>query len=203
MKLYDDRRAPNSRRVRVFLREKGMTIPIEPVDLGALQHRTEAFNAVNPLRQVPALELDDGSVLTESIAICRYFETLQPAPVLFGEGAKGQAFVEMWQRRLELNLLAGVLAIFRHLNPMMKAMETPQIPEWGEANKSKVMDFIAVLERELGDRPFIAGDTFSIADITALVALDFMKAVKLAPPLEAVRIRRWHGNVSSRPSASA
>jgi glutathione S-transferase len=203
MKLYDDRRAPNSRRVRIFLHEKNVTIPIETVDLGSLQHRTDVFSAINPLRQVPALELDDGSVLTESIAICRYFEVLQPEPALFGEGATGQAFVEMWQRRLELHLLAGVQAVFRHLHPMMKAMEVPQVAEWGEANKSKVMHFLLILERELGDRPFIAGDAFSVADITAMVALDFMKAAKLTPPQGLVRISRWHSNVSSRPSASA
>src|SRR5208337_2717301 len=117
MKLYDGGKAPNPRRVRVFLAEKGVTIPTEQVDLGTLQQKSPAFSAINPLQRVPALVLDDGTVLTESVAICRYIEALHPAPPLFGEGALEQALVEMWNRRAEFNLLGPVANVFRHLHP--------------------------------------------------------------------------------------
>ncbi len=120
MKLYDGGRAPNPRRTRIFLAEKGITIPTEQVDLGALQQRSENYTAINPLQRVPALVLDDGTVITESIAICRYFEALRPDPPLFGSGALQIALVEMWNRRAELHLLLPVSNIFRHLHPAMK-----------------------------------------------------------------------------------
>src|SRR5438034_4762914 len=123
MKLYDGGRAPNPRRVRIFLAEKGMSVPIEPVDLGALEHKTPAYAAINPLQRVPALVLDDGTVITESIAICRYFEALQPDPPLFGRGALEIAQVEMWNRRLELHFLLPVAHVFRNSHPAMKEME--------------------------------------------------------------------------------
>ena len=203
MKLYDGGRAPNPRRVRIFLAEKGLTIPTEPVDIGARQHKSEAFTAINPLQRLPALVLDDGSVLTESIAICRYFEALQPEPVLFGSGAKDIALVEMWQRRIELHLLACIQAVFRHLHPSMQAFENPQIADWGEVNKPRVMDFLALFDRELGSRRFAASDAYSVADITAMVAVDFMKPAKLAVPSDLKSIARWHAEVSARPSAKA
>src|SRR6185503_19924205 len=126
MKLYDGGRAPNPRRVRVFLAEKGITIPLEQVDLGALAQKSSAFTAINPLQRVPALVLDDGTILTESIAICRYLEALHPEPPLFGTGAKEAAIVEMWQRRVELHLLFPVAHVFRNSHPAMKEMEVPQ-----------------------------------------------------------------------------
>jgi glutathione S-transferase len=203
MKLYDFGRAPNPRRVRVFLAEKGLTVPTEQVDISSLQQRTPEFTAVNPLQRVPALVLDDGTAITESIAICRYFEELHPEPPLFGRGAKEAALVEMWNRRMDLNLLGSVAAVFRHLHPAMKEMELPQVPEWGEANKLKVMEFLGVLDGELKDRPFVAGDRYSVADITGLCAIDFMKPGKLAVPEEFANIRRWHAQISERPSAKA
>lgn len=130
MKLFDGGRAPNPRRVRVFLAEKGLTVPLVPVDMGALEHRKEPVASRNALRRLPVLELDDGTIITESIAICRYFEELHPEPALFGTGALGKAMVEMWQRRLELNLMSCVAAAFRHIHPAMKEWEVPQIPEW-------------------------------------------------------------------------
>src|SRR5918912_1494529 len=114
MKLYDGGRAPNPRRVKVFLAEKGITVPTEQVDLGKLAHKSPEYTAINPLQRVPALELDDGTILTESIAICRYFEALHPKPRLFGEGAKDEAMVEMWQRRVEFHLLVPISQVFRH-----------------------------------------------------------------------------------------
>jgi glutathione S-transferase len=202
MKLYDGGRAPNPRRVRIFLAEKGLSVPIEKIDLAALQHKSAEFTALNPLQRVPVLVLDDGTVITESIAICRYFEALRPQPPLFGRGAMEEALVEMWNRRVELNLYSAVSAVFRHLHPAMKELEN-QIPEWGEANKPRVMDFLALLNRELKDRLFIAGDHYSVADITALVAIDLMKPAKLAMPEGMVNIQRWHAQVCERASATA
>src|SRR5437016_2499252 len=202
MKLYDGGRAPNPRRVRIFLAEKGIAVPIERVDLASLQHKSAEFTAINPLQRVPVLVLDDGTVITESIAICRYFEGLRPQPPLFGRGAMEEALVEMWNRRVELNLYAAVSAVFRHLHPAMRELEN-QIPEWGEANKPRVMDFLALLNRELKDRLYVAGDHYSVADITTLVAVDLMKPAKLAMPADLVNIERWHAQVSERASATA
>jgi len=203
MKLYDGGRAPNPRRTRIFLAEKGIEVPIEQVDLGALQQKSAAFAAINPMMRVPALLLDDGTVLTESIAICRYFEALQPEPPLFGRGALQIAQVEMWNRRIELHFLFPVSHVFRNSHPAMKAMEVPQVPAWAEANKPRIMEFLAVLDRELKDRRFVVGDTFSVADITGLISVDFMKPAKLAVPDELKHLKRWHAEISARPSASA
>jgi len=203
MKLYDGGRAPNPRRTRIFLAEKGIKLPLEPIDLGAMQHRSAAYAAVNPIQRVPALELGDGTVITESIAICRYFEELQPDPPLFGRGALEVARVEMWNRRLELHFLFPVSHVFRNSHPAMKEMEVPQVPAWAEANKPRVLEFIALLDRELVGRPFVAGDKFTVADITGLVAVDFMKPAKLAVPDELKNLKRWHAEVSARPSAAA
>ena len=154
MKLYDGGRAPNPRRVRIFLAEKGIKVPMEQVDLGALAQKSAAFTAINPLQRVPALVLDDGTVISESIAICRYFEALNPEPPLFGRGALEIARVEMWNRRLELHFLFPVSHVFRNTHPAMKDMEVPQVPAWAEANKPRVAEFLAVFDRELQDRPF-------------------------------------------------
>ena len=203
MKLYDGGRAPNPRRVRIFLAEKGIEVPLVPVDMGAMGHRSPEVASRNPLRRLPVLELDDGTVITESVAICRYFEETHPEPPLFGTGAVGKAKVEMWQRRMELNFLSAVASAFRHLHPAMKEWEIPQIAEWGEANKPKALDFLAFLDSELADREFIAGDTFSIADITGMIGIDFMKPARIAVPDECANVRRWYATVASRPSAAA
>jgi glutathione S-transferase len=203
MKLYDGGRAPNPRRVRIYLAEKGISVPTEQVDLGSLAHRSAAYTAINPLQRVPALVLDDGTVLTETIAICRYFEMLHPEPPLFGVGPKEAAVVEMWQRRIELHLFFPVAHVFRNSHPAMKEMEVPQVPAWAEANKPRVMEFLQLLDGGLQDRPFVAGDRYTVADITGLTAVDFMKPAKLAVPDELAHVRRWHADVSARPSAKA
>jgi glutathione S-transferase len=203
VRLYDGGRAPNPRRVRVFLKEKGISVPIVHVDLGAMEHKSERFTAVNPLQRVPALELDDGTIITESIAICRYFEALQPEPALFGTSARDIALIEMWQRRIELHLLGGVQQVFRHLHPGMAGHEVPQVTAWGEANKPRVLEFLGILDRELGGRRFAAGDRYSVADITGLIALDFMRAAKLSVPPEFTHVGRWHVELAARPSAGA
>ena len=203
MKLYDGGRAPNPRRVRVFLAEKGVEAPLVPVDMGAFGHRSGEITSRNPLQRLPVLELDDGTVICESIAICRYFEELHPQPALFGRGAVGKALVEMWQRRMEFNLLSPVAQAFRHIHPAMKEWEVPQIAEWGEANKPKAIEFMRILDAELAGREFIAGDDFSVADITGLIAIDFMKPARIQVPAEFANVLRWHRAISSRPSAAA
>jgi len=203
MKLFDGGRAPNPRRVRVFLAEKGLEVPLVPVDMGALGHRQEPVSSRNPLQRLPVLELDDGTIITESVAICRYFEELHSQPALFGEGALGKAQVEMWQRRMEFNLLSCVAQAFRHIHPAMKEWEIPQIPEWGKANKPKAVEFLKLLDAELAGREFAAGDSYSIADITGLIAIDFMKPARIKVPEDCTNVLRWHGAISSRPSAAA
>lgn len=203
MKLFDGGKAPNPRRVRVFLAEKGITVPLVPVDMGAMEHRSAAVTERNALQRLPILELDDGTILTESVAICRYFEELKPEPALFGKGAVGKAQVEMWQRRMEFNLMLTVAQAFRHIHPAMKEWEVPQIPEWGEANKPKALDFLALLDRELAGREFAAGDEFSIADISGMIGIDFMKPARIAMPEELTHVRRWHAALKARPSAEA
>ena len=203
MKLYDAGRAPSPRRVRIFLAEKGISLPLVPVDIGKLEQHQPAFTAINPLQRTPVLELDDGTLIAESVAICRYFEEVQPDPPLFGMGALGRAQVEMWQRRLEFGLLGAVANVFRHLHPAMAQMEVPQVPAWGEANKPRVAEFLHVLDRHLAGRRFVAGEGFSIADITGLVGIDFMKPAKLSLPEELGHVRRWHERLAARPSAAA
>jgi glutathione S-transferase len=203
MKLYDFGMAPNPRRVRIFLAEKQISVPTEQVNLGTLQQRTPEYAAINPLRRVPALVLDDGTVITESMAICRYFEALHPDPPLFGSGALQGAVVEMWSRRAELHLLFPVGIVFQHLHPAMRQMVDPQIAQWGEVNKPRVGEFLRFLDGELMNRPFVAGDEFTVADITALVAVGFMRVARLEIPDGLSHVRRWHEAVSARPSAAA
>lgn len=203
MKLVETARAPNPRRVRIFLAEKGITLPTEQVDLGALEHKEPEFGDLNPMRRVPVLVFDDGTVLSESVAICRYFEETQPEPPLMGTDAITRATIEMWQRRMELELLFAVAQTFRHTHPHMAALEDPQVPEWGEANRPRVVSMMAFLDAELSDRRFIAGESYSIADITAMVACDLMKPAKIERPESLTNLARWYDEVSSRPSASA
>jgi glutathione S-transferase len=203
MKLYDSKLAPNPRRTRIFLAEKDIAVPVEQVDIGAKQHKTAEYAAINPLQRMPALVLDDGTVITESIAICRYFEVLKPEPALFGSEAKEIALIEMWNRRCELNLFFPVAHVFRHTHPAMKELEVPQIAEWAEANKPRIIDFLRLLDTQLRDTRFIVGDAYTVADITALCAVDFMKPARVAVPEDLTNLKRWHADVSARPSAKA
>jgi glutathione S-transferase len=203
MKLYDSKMAPNPRRVRVFLAEKGIKVPTEQVDMMTKQHLTPEYTAINPLQRMPALVLDDGAVISESIAICRYFEALRPQPPLFGTGPTEIATVEMWNRRCELNLLSSVAHVFRHTHPAMKELEVPQVAAWAEANRPRVIDFLRILDAGLASHPFIAGEHFTVADITALCAVDFMKPARIAVPDELTNVKRWHAEVAARPSAKA
>ena len=203
MRLYEEPHAPNPRRIRTFLAEKGISVPRVSIDINKMEHKAPEFAALNPLQRTPALQLDDGTVITESIAICRYFEEVQPDPPLFGVGAVGKALVEMWQRRIEFGLLLTVAAAFRHLHPAMVQMEVPQVPAWGEANKPKAIVFLQLLDEHLAENQFLCGDAFTVADITALVAVDFMRPAKITLPEELANVLRWHRVVSERSSARA
>ncbi len=203
MKLFDGGRAPNPRRVRVFLAEKGIKVPLVPVDMEKMGHRSDEISARNPLQRLPVLELDDGTVLTESAAICRYFEELHPTPPLMGVDALDKAVVEMWQRRMELNLMAYVGHAFRHIHPVMIEWEVPQITAWGEANKPKAVEFLRWLDTELADKEYIAGERYTIADITGMIAIDFMKPARIQMPAECTNVMRWHEAMRARPSAVA
>jgi glutathione S-transferase len=203
MKILETRAAPNPRRVRIFLAEKGIEVPCEEMDLmkGAL--KTPEFTEKNWFQRVPVLVLDDGTAISETIAICRYFEEMRPEPALFGSDALGRAMVEMWNRRMELGLFLSVAQAFRHLHPAMAQLEVPQVAAWGEANKPRALEVLGFMDRELASRRFIAGDAFSVADITALVAVDFMKPARIQRPPELANLARWHLEISSRPSAKA
>ena len=142
-------------------------------------------------------------IIAESIAICRYFEALHPEPALFGRGALDEALVEMWNRRAEIHLFMPVSMVFQHLHPAMKIMVDPQVPAWGEANRPRIFDFLRFLDRELKSRPYVAGENFTVSDILAMVAVDFMKVSKLTVPDDLTDLRRWYALVSARPSASA
>ncbi len=203
MRLFDGGKAPNPRRVRMYLAEKGISVELVPVDMAALGHKSEEIATRNPLRRLPVLELDDGSNLSESIAICRYFEELYPDPPLFGRDAREKAFVEMWNRRIELGYLMSVAAAFRHIHPAMKDWEIPQLPEWGEINKPKAIDFLQFMDRELEGRPFVVGDAFTVADITMFIAFQFMKPARIQCPPELANVLRWYDSVAARPSAEA
>ncbi|MBZ0165041.1 MAG: glutathione S-transferase [Notoacmeibacter sp.] len=203
MKIYDGGKAPNPRRVRIYLAEKGIEVPLEPVDMGALEHKSDKITRRNPLQRLPVLEFDDGTTLSETVAICRYFEELHPEPPLMGADALDKATVEMWQRRVELHFLTPVAHAFRHIHPAMKEWEIPQIADWGEANKPKAIEFIRLLDEELAKREFIAGDRFTIADITATVATDFMKPARISIPEDATNFIRWYEAMKARPSYGA
>ena len=202
MKLYDSKMAPNPRRVRIFLAEKGIQVPDDQVDLAKAQNRSPEFLNINPMGGVPVLQMDDGTNLAESVAICRYFEETHPEPRLMGVDARDKAEVEMWQRRMELNLLSMVAGCFRNTSEFFKG-RIPQVPEYGEVCRQAAEKAFGMLDGFLADRKFIAGERYTIADITALVAVDFAKLIKLRVSSEQKNLARWHEAVSSRPSAKA
>jgi glutathione S-transferase len=201
--IVETRRAPNPRRVRIFLAEKGIGVDFQELDLMAGDLKTESFTKLNGLQRVPVLVLDSGETVCETMAICRYFDKLQPEPCLFGSTALEIALIEMWQRRIELGLFNYIAHVFRHLNAKMAHLEIPQVAAWGEANKPKVERALVHLDEQLSENQFIAGDDYSVADITALVAIDFMKPAKLTMPNGMTNLLRWHREVSLRPSSNA
>ena len=206
MKLYLSARAPNPRRVTMFMAEKGLT-GIEQVllDLNAGEHRAEAFRAKSPLAKVPALELDDGRVLTETRAICTYLEGIAPEPNLMGEGFDERAFIEMADRRMELYLFGGIGNWVRHAHPGLAPLEQPQFPEFGRSQGDKVREVARWLDAELARCPFVAGERFTIADITAFCALEFARGLmKFRLGDEGLmHLQSWRDRIAARPSAQA
>lgn len=202
MKIYDSKMAPNPRRVRIFLAEKGIDIAYEQVDIASAENRGAAFRSKNPMGGLPVLELDDGTCIAETVAICRYFEETQPQPPLMGVDAKDKAIVEMWQRRMELEVFMPITQVFRNLHAFFKG-RIPQVAEWGEVNRKWATDRLAWLDTVLADREFIAGPRYTIADITALCGIDFGKISDIRLQPEQKNLARWYAAVSSRPSAKA
>lgn len=203
MKLYLLKNGVNPRRVRIFLAEKGVRLPVEEFDMDSQGHRQPGFLAKNPLGTLPVLELDDGTIIAESVAICRYVEASWPEPPLMGLGAVGLATVEMWNRRMELEILQPTIDCFIHTHPFWIGRR-PQIAAWGEARRQHLVERLRWLDSELADREFVAGERYSIADITAQVGvLTARGALKLPIPEDHRHLVRWWAAVSARPSARA
>jgi glutathione S-transferase len=207
LKLYHSTSSPNSRRVRIFLAEKGLTVPLVPVDLAKGEQHSDAYHAINARRVVPTLVLEDGTAIGEVLAIWRYLEEAYPTPPLLGSTPKDKALVTMWERRAELEGFAAVMEGVRNASERLKgrAIAGPydydQIPALVERSRLRVKNFYADLDARLAEVPFIAGNTFSAADITALVTVDFAtKAMSFSAPGEHAALARWYQNVSSRPS---
>ncbi len=203
MYIVESHRAPNPRRVRIFLAEKDIDMDYRQLDINAGEHKADEHLQRNPFARLPYLVLDDGQVIAETMAICRYFDALKPAPYLFGDSALERGVVEMWQRRMELYLFAPVSMTFRHLHPRMAHLEVPQVKQWGEANKPRVHETLAIMDRTLAESRYIAGERFSVADITALCAIDFMKPARLEPDPALKHLKRWHDDISARASAQS
>ena len=210
MKLYDYTRAPNPRRVRIFMAEKGIEIPLEAVDLGTEAQFDEDFARRNPFRTVPLLELDDGTHISESMAICRYLEALNPEPPLFGSTPLEQARVEMWSRRAELTGLLHAADVVRNsiaffADKSLPGVQggSPQIEALIERGKAGLDRFFRAFDQQLADNEFVAGDHYSVADITTQVTIEFAGWRKIGIPEECQNLARWYQQVCERPSAKA
>ena len=202
MKIYTNTLATNPRRVRIFMEEKGIEIPVQEISIMEGEHKQEEYKKISPSSKVPALELDDGTVITESMAICRYLELLHPEPALFGSSKVEQAKIEMESRRIELELMLPIASAFRHTHPAAAALENPQIEEYGIAQRENAINRLNLLDEELGEQKFIAGDDYSVADITALCAIDFGGLAQIEVPSSLVNLSRWLENMRSRPSSA-
>jgi glutathione S-transferase len=204
MKLYTSHRAPNPRRVRWVLAEKGVgDVELVEVDIMAGEHRTADYRARVGVPHVPALELDDGTVISESVAIGRYLEAVYPEPNLFGRDAREQAIIEMWTRRCEFYLANPLMLNVRHSHPALAALEATQVQQVADYNKVAAEKYMKTLDRRLADHEYVAGDRFTIADIVAVVGLDFARLVRYRPPEEFGNLGRWLEGCRARPAASA
>ena len=203
MRLFHSPLAPNARRVRIYLAEKGLEVPLVAVDLAKLEQRRDDYSSVNPFQLCRRSNSTTARSSSNSIAICRYFEELHPAPPLFGVGARGRAEVEMWQRLAELQLLFPIAMAFRHSHPAMREMENPQIAEYAQASRARAMVALERFDRGAGVAALSRRRAFSVADITGLIALDFTKVARIPIPEEMQHLTRWRAEVAARPSAKA
>lgn len=204
MKLYTSHRAPNPRRVRWVMAEKNIQdVELVEIDIMAGEHKTPEYRARVGVPHVPSLELDDGTTISESVAICRYLEALYPEPNLFGVDAREQAVVEMWTRRNEFYLANPIMLNVRHTHPAMAALEGVQMTEVADYNRVGAERFMRTLDRHLADHEFIALDRFTIADIVAVVGLDFARLVKYRPPEDLTHLARWLEGCRARPGAKS
>jgi len=201
VRYFRTARAPNPRRTDIFLAEKGIELPVTEINLMEGGHKDRDYLAKTGSPQVPALELSDGTVLVEVPAICRYLEALHPTPNMLGHDAVEQSVIEMWQRRIELRLMATIAFAFRHTNPRMAVLED-QCPDWGAVNAGRIDDRLAELDRQLDGRDWVAADRLTIADITALVAVDFLRILKRDVPDHMTHLIGWHQRMRARPSAA-
>ena len=202
MLLYDLKSGMHPRRVRILLAEKGIQLPSKPVDVTARENDSEAFRRMNPLGKLPVLELDDGSYLSESIAICRYLEALYPTPPLFGRTDVEKAKIEMWMRRAENEISHPILNVFLHSSDFYKE-RIQQVPAYADWARQRAGDGMAWLDRELADTRCIGGEHYSMADIVAQCAFLLGKAVAIRVPAELTHLTRWYEEVSTRPTARA
>jgi len=200
MLFYNAPHAPNPRRVRIFLAEKQVEVPMTDVSIMTGELRSEAFLAVNPLGQVPALKLDSGEVLTETVSICRYFEALHPDPPMFGSDPLEIARVDMWTRRAELRLGTPVGMIWVHTHPITARFLT-QYRDFGESNRPRAAEAMRFFDGHLADREFLASDRYTMADIALLTIIDFAAFIDVPIPEELINLKAWHERVSARPSA--
>ena len=204
MKLYNAAMpAPNPRRVRIFLAEKGVSIPLVEVAIMKREHKSPEHIARNSLGQLPTLELDDGTTISETVAICRYIESQHPNPPLFGRNPLEQAQVEMWIRRIEFQVMTPVGMFWRHAHPFTAAVVVPQYKEFGESNRAHYERALGWLDKELAGKSFIAGRDYTMADICALSTVDFADWIGLKLPDSVPNVRAWHARVSERSSAKA
>ena len=204
MLFYDSPNpAPNPRRVRIFLAEKGVRVPVAPVSIMAGEHKASDYLAVNPYGQTPSLALDNGAVLTESVAICRYIEELHPEPALFGQGALNRAQVDMWTRRVELRLMNPLSMVWAHTHPFTARVVKPQYTEFGESQKPRVVAAMKEFDHALEGREWLDGERYTIADIVLLTTIDFADFVGMTMPDDLPSLRAWHERATARPSASA
>jgi glutathione S-transferase len=200
---YEGDPAPNPRKVRIFMAEKGISIPLERIRMQKREHKAPEFVAKNSLGQVPMLELDDGTCISESLAICRYLEELHPSPPLFGRSPVERATVEMWIRRAEFRLWNPMGQVWINDDPRTAVVNPNQFKDYGAHSRKVVANAMKWIERELSDeREFLAGENFSMADIVLLCGIDFAKFVNMEIPQEAAHLRAWHTRVSARPSAN-
>ena len=204
MLFYDSPNpAPNPRRVRIFLAEKAVRVPTTPVSITAGEHKGADYLTVNPYGQTPALALDNGAVLTESVAICRYIEALHPEPPLFGQGALNEAQVDMWTRRVELRLMTPLAMVWAHTHPFTARVVKPQYTEFGESQRPRVVAAMKEFDRALDGREWLDGERYTIADIVLLTTIDFADFVGVKMPEELAALRAWHERATARPSAAA